>query len=249
MTGKSLSNETAERVLQARRAQPSYKLLDSQTETVGTGKAWDERRADRVRDTLQAKIRQLQSAGKRVDGFEFDRCVCAILHKTLNLPHNLVAADGFWRWLAVEKFADIIEARVPSSKGYSLSANYGIGSRSRVRNRIAIIWYRADMLYDENASDPYHLSKYQLHADFVESGIIRHRYGWCRNLARALVRFQYRDPNSRVTYLHSDSTRANGIREMYKRLQRLHSVISFEFLSEEELGKILEENSRDLLRA
>ena len=145
------------------------------------------------------------------------------------------------------KLPAVIEARHGNlDKGiYAHLGNYGIGTN--IRNRLRILWLRANMLYDANAPDPYRLAKRFLHSDFIESGIIRHRYGWCRNLARVLVRFQYRHPKSKEVYLLSTGSRS--IRELYKRLRHLHSVYAFEFMSDQELWALLEKHSQDLRRA
>ena len=105
--------------------------------------------------------------------------------------------------------------------------NFGIDGPP-TSNRLRILWLRADIVYDASNEDPYNLATRLSPTDFWESGIIRHRYGWSRNLARLMTRFQYPDPNSGVGRLHL--THENGIRMLYKRLKRMHSTIAFEYL-------------------
>ena len=142
-----------------------------------------------------------------------------------------------------------MEARAQKSRdnGFVLPRNYGINA-SVTDNRIAIMWFRADMVYDPEAEDSYHLATRPAHTDFWESGIIRHRYAWSRNLARSLVRFQYRDPGI-GSGVSPHSTHVEGIRELYKRLRRLHTTISFEYLGDDEINAILEQKCADLKRA
>ncbi len=247
MKGKTLSPEKARQVVESRRSNRPYKLLESDLGSVGDGEWWDESRADSAVDNLCRIADSLQAQNKPIDAFGFDRVACATLHQELDLPPNLAASDDFWRWLSVEKFGDIVEARHAPREGFANLGNYGIGARVE-RNRIALLWLRADILYDDsNTDDPYHLAKRYLHTDFLESGIVRPRYGWCRNLARVFVQFQYRDPNSNRAYLHS--TDPEGIRAIYKRLRRVHSTISFEFMSDDELRNILMRQSKGLKRA
>jgi hypothetical protein len=241
MRGKTLSHETARTAVEARRQGKPYKLLDSALGEVGADSRWDESRADRAADRLVSLKDKLAGDKLRLDVNTFDPAACIILHEELELPPNLVAADGFWRWLAVEKFSDIVEARSSSEPAHL--RNYGIDA-SVTDNRIAILWFRAHMVYDRDSLDSYHLARRPAHTDFWESGIIRHRYAWSPTLARALVAFQYRDPSSDKAYLHS--THANGIRELYKRLRKLHTTVSFEFLSDEEIWAVLEEKSSEL---
>ena len=246
ITGKSLTNEQARRAVEERRRGQAYKLLEADVTYVGSGEVWDESLAECASKELRELVRSLKTAGKPIDVFEFDKRACAILHKTLALPAHLAASNGFWRWLAVEKFSELIEARHAYRDNPARLRNYGINARWD-SNRITILWLRADILYDTDADDPYHLASRSMHTDFVESGIIRPRYAWCRNLAREFVKFQYPNPKSSDAYLHS--TASDGVREMYKQLKRLHSTISFEFMSDDELRGILQEKSAGLGRA
>ena len=244
MKGKTLSNEKAVAAVGARRQQKAYKLLQSDLGEVGAGTPWDESGADRAAVTLEELKDELLQDEIKLDVNSFDTKACVILHRELALPPNLVAADGFWRWLAVEKFASIVEARATNKPAHL--RNYGIDAFVS-DNRIAILWFRASMVHDGGAADPYHFARRLAHTDFWESGVIRHRYAWSPNLARALVAFQYRDSSSDKAYLHS--TRENGIRALYKRLRRLHTTVSFEYLTDEEIRAVLKEKSIGLERA
>ena len=248
MKCKTLSHDKAKQAIEQRQRGMPLKLLDSDFGEVGVEPWWDESKADRAADELRRIKNRAEKLGEKLDVNTFDKDACAVLHSELEIPPNLVAADGFWRWLAVEKFGDLVEARSPKSRdsGVVLTRNYGVNA-SVTDNRIAIMWFRADMVYDPEAEDHYHLATRAAHTDFWESGIIRHRYAWSRNLARSLVRFQYRDPESDQAFLHS--TDEKGIRELYKRLRRLHTTVSFEYLSDDEIMTILEQKSTDLKRA
>ena len=243
MQGKTLSDAVAREAVEAFRRDPSHVVPESECRQTGDGDPWDESRADRLADELRASKHRIKGTNASAHVVMFDAPACGRVHELLDLPPNLAAADGFWRWLAVAKCPDVIEARHVTKSEPAKLANFGIGE-SVTRNRLAILWFRADMTYDANADDPYHLATRPMHTDFLESGIIRHRYGWCRNLARALVRFQYPDPSSNRRNLGPD-----GIRELYKRLRRLHSAIAFEFLSDEELAGMLVEQSAGLRRS
>ena len=175
----------------------------------------------------------------------FDRLACRILHEEMEIPPNLAASDGFWRWLAVEKFYDIVEARHSRRSSVARLMNFGIDGPA-TSNRMRILWLRADITYDPSCQDPYHLATRLSPTDFWESGIIRHRYGWSRNLARLMTKFQYPDPDSGIGRLHL--TNENGIRMLYKRLKRMHSTIAFECLDDSELLDLLEVKSADLVQ-
>lgn len=247
---RTLSDERARSLVETWRRGVPEKLLDRDCPVIDAGTTgWDTGRVDVACSRILDLLAELERDGVKVDAFNFDRRACALMHEEMRLPPRVSASDGFWRWLAVAKLSKAIEARRrnPRKHRFAKLANYGIGTRNIGKNRLGIIWLRANMLYDANARDPYRLAKRFLHSDFIESGIIRHRYGWCRNLARVLVRFQYRHPNSKEVYLRS--TGPLSIRELYKRLRHLHSVYAFEFMSDQELWTLLEKHSRDLKRA
>ena len=243
---RTLTDERARSLVEARRRGVREKLLDRDCPVIEVGTGWDPVLLDNGCSKLLGHLEKLQSDGVKVDAFNFDRIASALMHEEMRLPPKVSASDGFWRWLAVAKLRKVVEARHGNKGRYAHLGNYGIGTRN-IRNRIRILWLRANMLYDASAPDPYRLAKRFLHSDFIESGIIRHRYGWCRNLARVLVKFQYRHPKSNEVYLRS--TGPLSIRELYKRLRHLHSVYAFEFMSDQELWEVLEKHSQDLTRA
>ena len=244
--GPALRNEVARRVIWARQQGRDSRVLDSELDHVGSGQAWKPKNADgavmKLAD-LQAEL--LADDRSDVNDQLFDRAACKILHRELNISPNLAASDGFWRWLAVEKFCDVIEARHSRRSSVARLMNFGIDGPP-TSNRLRILWLRADIVYDACNEDPYHLATRRSPTDFWESGIIRHRYGWSRNLARLMARFQYPDPDSGMGTLHL--THENGIRMLYKRLKRMHSTIAFEYLEDSELLDILKAKSADLLR-
>ena len=246
---RTLSDENARMAIAARRRGLPRKLLAGDCGTIEIPDSWDPAVVEDAGSAVRRLVVKLQEDRVKVDGFNFDRIACSLIHRKMRLPSRVAASDGFWRWVAVERLQDVIEARRqnPATIPYAHLRNYGIGTRDIGQNRLGILWLRANMLYDGRADNPYHLAERFLHTDFVESSIIRHRYGWCRNLARVLVKFQYRHPTTKKTYLRNTGSRS--IRELYKRLRHLHSVYAFEFMSERELWAVLEKHSEDLLRA
>ena len=246
---RTLSDENARMAIVERRRKVPRKLLARDCGTIKIPDSWDPAVVEDACSAVRRLVVKLQEDGVKVDGFNFDRMACSLIHKKMQLPSIVAASGGYWRWLAVERLHDVIEARHhnPAKNPHAHLRNYGIGTRDMGQNRLAILWLRANMLYDDEADNPYHLAERFLHTDFVESAIIRHRFGWCRNLARVLVKFQYRHPATKETYLRNTGSRS--IRELYKRLRHLHSVYAFEFMSEHELWSVLEKHSEDLLRA
>ena len=243
--GPALPTAVAKRLVLARRQGQDSKLLESEFHYIGGGQPWDRAIPDgAVVKLADLKDEFLTNERSNLNDQSFDRCACKILHQELEIPPNLAASDAFWRWLAVEKFGDIIEARHNRNSAARLM-NFGIEGPA-TSNRLRILWLRADIVYDASHEDPYHLATRLSPTDFWESGIIRHRYGWSRNLARIMTQFQYPDPESGAGRLHL--THANGIRKLYRRLQRMHSTIAFEYLDDSALMEMLKEKSADLVK-
>ena len=246
MSGPTLRNEVARRVVLACQQGRDSRVLESELDHVGSDEVWKPDNADgAVAKLAELKDDLLTEERSDVNDQLFDRAACKILHQELNISPNLAASDGFWRWLAVERFCDIVESRHSRRSSVARLMNFGIDGPP-TSNRLRILWLRADIVYDACNEDPYHLATRLSPTDFWESGIIRHRYGWSRNLARLMTRFQYPDPDSGVGTLHL--THENGIRMLYKRLKRMNSTIAFEYLEDSELLNILKVKSADLLK-
>ena len=223
------------------------RVLGSDLTDVGDDyESWNTRHADEVVDSLTLLKDELLGEDRSIaNDQQFDRAAAPIIHEGLKLPLKLAAVDGFWRRLSVDKFYEIIEARHNRTSPFAGLGNFGIDS-SADYGRLKILWLRADIVYDEGQDYPYHLSDRLSPTDFWESGIIRHQYGWAPNLARALVSFQYPDPDSGKGTLHL--THENGIRMLYKRLRRLHTTVAFEYLDDAQLADLLARLSEDLQR-
>ena len=114
-------------------------------------------------------------------------------------------------------------------------ANYGIGARSE--NLIYRLWLRADLVFDDEADDCYHLCR-RGQIDFYRSHLFRQGYANVRNFSRALLRFQY--PHSDTTTPH---LKVDQIRELVKRLRRLRANLFLEILDEKECRKVIEDEA------
>ena len=166
--------------------------------------------------------------GKDKKGGEYEASACRIVHETL--PHSLLAFSDadFWIWLAVARLPDIVEWRHGGADRYAEIANYGIGNRTE--NLIFRMWLRAEIVFDEEAEDPYHLSRVG-DQDLWRSHIIRQGYANVRTVAKALIEFQFEGDTPRLSN--------NGIRELAKRLRRLRSNIMFEFMTPNQMTEII----------
>ena len=249
MRAKTITSQNAQRVIAARRNGQNYRVTESDIGYVGHGEdLWDDSFWGSATDELLTAQSETRKSGYSFpERQKFDRLACRILHKTLDpIPPEIAASRGFWRWLASVPFYEIVEARHCSRQRPAGLANFGINGPFEM-NRVYILWLRADIVYDEHAEDPYHIAGRLSSTDFWESGIIRRKCSWAPSLARAFVQFQYPDADSGRASLNL--TDPMGVRMLYKRLQHLHTTVSFEHLSDEQIIPILEKKSSDLRQA
>lgn len=208
--------------------------------------ALDGNESEHARDCAQALGYLRSNLDAKTNDARFDAIVAETLHQASRLPVSIAEDDNFWRWLAITQGADLIELRHGGNTKSAATGNFGLGPRWY--NLLRRLWFRAELSYDENATDPYWLTKLGLR-DFWDSGIIRHRYSSARNLVRAFVKLQYPDPNNptrgRWPILRDDDD-SPGIRTLYRRLSRVHATVAFDVLSEVECMDILQELSKDL---
>ena len=243
---KSISAETARKIVQANREGKDYRLTESDISYIGdpNGKFWTESSTNRLVSSLSGIQEEAHVSGFSIrERQEFDRHASRAIHEALDLTPQIIADPGFWRWLAVAKLADVLERRHRTRGTDAGLNNFGI-TGAATSNRLFILWLRAETVYDEEHSNPYHLSMRLSSTDFWESGIIRHRYGWAPSLARAFAEFEYPDPESGKATLAIGSE--NGVRMLYKRLKRLHAIIAFDHMTAEEIIPILKAKSADL---
>ena len=171
----------------------------------------------------------------QVDPLAFDADLAVELHSRARFQPVESNDVAFWRWLAIEHGQDLVRMRHGENAG---RANYGLGSRWR--NLFERSWFRAELSFDVDSSDPYWLTK-RGGSDFWASGIIRHRYSSARNMVRALIGYQFPHDDPSKGRLGTDE-----VRELYKRLSRIHASIAFELLSFEQCSDLLTELTDDL---
>ena len=235
MIYKSMSSGDARIILDARsRGEPVE--LEQFEETLGTESPIPDENIEAVvteANELRSRYPDVLTIAQKS---RFDHEASVAIHETLDIDQVVAGDRGFWTWLAVVHFSDLIEWRYFRPQGAHYE-NYGIGNKDR--NYPSRLWFQSALCYDEQADDPYHLAKLG-DTDFYESGIVRHRYSSCRNFARALVRYQYPDddPASRTL------TPIRRIRALYVKLRRLQATVQFEALDDDECLELIEDLAR-----
>ena len=176
-----------------------------------------------------------QAYPDRVVPLAFDADLAFELHSRARFHPVESTEVAFWRWLAIEHGQDLVRNRHGDNAG---RANYGLGNRWL--NLFERSWFRAELSFDPGLSNPYSLTK-RGGSDFWASGVIRHRYSSARNMVRALIRFQFPFDDPFKGRMGTDD-----VRELYKRLSRMHASVAFELLTDEECGELLVELTEDL---
>jgi hypothetical protein len=157
------------------------------------------------------------------NGGKFEAEACAEIHQALPFDPQMLADREWWTWLAVFRFRELVDWRHGSGTGRAAPANFGIGKPSD--NLLYRMWLRADAGYDAERADPYELARVG-DQDFWRSHIIRQGYGRCREFVKALVLYQFPDDAEGRPTLTTQE-----IRELAKRLRRMHANVVFECLS------------------
>jgi hypothetical protein len=169
------------------------------------------------------------------NGGKFESEACEIVHRLLPVSTSTITDAGFWIWLAVAEFSDIVEWRHGGGGHFAELANYGIGNRTE--NLVYRMWLRAEIVFEPKAESPYHLSRFG-DQDLWRSHIFRQGYSNVREVAKSLIKFQYCCDRPRLSN--------SGIRELAKRLRRLRANIMMEFLTPTQIEQVLNDLSKDL---
>ena len=162
----------------------------------------------------------------------FEGKASRVVHGSVPAGSEILCDAEFWIWLSVIHFPELIEWRYSNPRDGAKPANYGIGSRTE--NLLFRLWLRAELVFDESAEDPYHLAETG-QIDFYRSHLFRQGYASARNFARALLRFQYPNPDPSAPKL-----KTREIRDLAKRLSRMRSNLFLEILREEECRAVIE---------
>ena len=112
----------------ALRAEGADFSIANYVEEAGSGHIFDSSMFQVVRSRL-AEIIAEHPEGKS-PGMEFDAIASIAVHKSLQLPPEIAGDSGFWRWLAIAEFPDVVDWRHPGKEGISKPGE---------------LWYRNDL--------------------------------------------------------------------------------------------------------
>ncbi len=233
-----MSGEDALKYLKAR-DNGDEPLPDDFQRTHGAGELMNMAAIDKLGSELRKLKKSFPTKLRKADpeGGHFEQQACSIVHRALaDCDPTALADNEFWIWLAVLKYADIVEWRFGATGRHAAPANYGIGQR--IENMFFRLWLRAELVREPKAKDPYHLAKTG-DQDLWRSHILRQAYANSRLIAKALLRLQ-------AGQLSVKRLTVENVRELAKRLRRLHANVVFEFLTFSQAEGLVLELSSDL---
>jgi hypothetical protein len=196
-------------------------------------------------DRLCAKLKDGLASKTDPAANTFEAKASRLVHASIPAKSEVLIDPDFWVWLAVVHFPEIVEWRYKYQNRkvdtFAQLDNYGIGSRSN--NLMYRLWLRADIVFDAEAKDRYHLTDAG-QIDFYRSHLFRQGYANARNFSRALLRFQYPHKD-----LAEPRLKTIEIRELVKRLRRMRSNLFLEILAEDDCRAVIEAEAAEVLPA
>ena len=184
----------------------------------------------RALDKIREKSYPEKLGRKDPRGGEYEGEVCSILHAELDLDVGTAADYDFWTWLALEN-SHIVEWRHGEGDSPARDANYGIGDPRE--NLFYRMWLRADIGRIHAKGDEYALAR-RGGNDFWRSHILRIDYGKCRAVAHAFLKAQFPSDKGKPKW------KTGHVRDVAKRLTRLHPTLLFESLDEKAASSLIQ---------
>jgi hypothetical protein len=187
---------------------------------------------------LQGNLRELaQQCGypEQTDDKQrrrFDATSGQILYEKMQISSAEAAHPGIWIFIACVLLPDIVRWRFPGATGKTGEERFLWKSRG-VRNTFGRVWWRARILHQPDAENPYELLE-QLGEDELVQIMERPAIAGSPVLAKQICR----------SFLNATTTtsisRSDLLRDTMKRLRRLLVMISFDALDEGVLRELID---------
>lgn len=174
--------------------------------------------------TLKAKYPEVLSS-RDVEGNKFEAEACSYVHQTFRYcPPEALSDQEFWRYICIFRFKELVEWRHGAVGSPAHLNNYGIGNTKR--NLMYRMFMRAELSYDGNHEDSYHLARLG-DKDLWESHIIGVKTGNVRTIVRALLKYLYP-----VEMKGRSMLKIKEVRTLAKLITRLRANVFLELYEE-----------------
>src|SRR5690348_12141820 len=167
-----LDSAEARRYIVAKRADMP-EVREPRSEWRGDGEELDTTFVNPLRKDLQKLQSRYGEKRTDKDNSDFEGDAAVLVHTHVPAEPLVLADFGFWTWLAVVHFSQLVEWRYGTPQGGVDLKNYGIGAKSE--NFLYRLWLRADLSLDEGRPQRYHLTR-KGQVDFWRSHLFRQGY-------------------------------------------------------------------------
>jgi hypothetical protein len=109
-----------------------------------------------LRDRMHMLLSDATSGGAAATR-RFDTLAARVIHQMLLISPSEAAHPGGWAFLGCVLLPHVVRWRFPGQSGEPTSTERFLGSQRGLRNCFGRLWWRAELLVDHDAEDPYHL--------------------------------------------------------------------------------------------
>jgi hypothetical protein len=152
----------------------------------------------------------------------FDAEAAVLLHQSLNAVPAEAARGGVWEFVAAVLLPDVVRWRFPGGVEGTAPERFLAGRR----NAFQRLWWRAHLVRDESAEEPYKML-FQLYEDEIVQILERPNLAGIPHLTRA-IGYELLAAAAR----HGGVARRDLIRDGQKRIMRLSAYVCLEAFSE-----------------
>lgn len=186
-------------------------------------------------DTLVRLRNELQEIFEAVDGEwsssstkwqAIDAQASVAIHRSLEgLPRDIAMSKGFWRYLSVY-CATLVCVRY-GYKDVSSDFDRRHFGDEIFNSYLSRLWFRAELSLDEEADDPYWLTRKGV-SDFWSSFVLRRIYAQSRPLIRSLVKYFFVPDQVSFSLNDKPILTLEAFRLICPAVRRQHSLSPFE---------------------
>jgi len=159
-----------------------------------------------------------------------------ILHDKMDISPADASSPGVWMFMGCVLLPDIVRWRFPgSAPNWETSEERFLSGNRAGRNTFGRVWWRAYTLYQEDKTQQYELL-YALGEDELVQIMERPNIAGSRTLSKQVC-ISLKNASDR----YKNVSRSELLRDAMKRLRRLLSVVSFDAVDENVLGKLVDD--------